>query len=508
MKKIILTFVLFLFISSTLCAGAFLISGGAFSHTYPVVAYNGANYQTVWLDKRYSSSYYAFWGKQVSSDGVPIGTDTEIEPYHYYLSFMPDLTTDGNNCLLVWNRYRASYGPGDTYGILIDRDGNPVGSKFRISTGNTVNANFPHADFDGTNYLVVWQLGSPNNGCKIQGQLVSQAGNLVGSNFDIRPAGMAASVDQIYPAVKFNGMDYLVVWDDDRTGNRDIYGQLVGTDGSMVGSDIPISTAGNDQMLVDLAGSGSVFLAVWQDERWDTNDASIFGQLVNSNGTLNGDNFCIYEAPGDSGCGYPAVASSGESYLVGWQKEYLEYDKGTINEVQVLVMEAAGLDPTRPVVWKDILAQKVSLTGGLVDPTIEVCTEAYHQEQVNITSNGDNYLIVWQDSRNGNQYYIIYGSIIDDIVVSNDEPVSNFGMAITPNPASKNINVSFSMPVSQKIALELYNVKGQKIAVFHDGIVFSGTHELNFETNVPSGIYFMKMQTESEIHMEKFLILN
>jgi len=508
MKKIILTFVLFLFISSTLCAGAFLISGGAFSHTYPVVAYNGANYQAAWVDKRYSSSYYAFWGRQVSSDGVAIGTDTEIEPYHYYLSFMPDLTTDGSNCLLVWDRYRASYGPGDAYGKFIDRDGNPIGSKFRISIGNTASANFPHADFDGTNYLVVWQLGSPNSGCKIQGQLVSQAGSLVGSNFDIRPAGMATNVDQIYPAVKFNGMDYLVVWDDDRTGGRDIYGQLVGTDGSMVGSDFPISTAGNDQMLVDLAWSGSGFLAVWQDERWDTNDASIFGQLVNANGTLNGNNFCIYEAPGDSGCGWPAVASSGDSYLAGWHKEYLVYDERTLDETQVLVMKAAGVDPTRPVVWYDVQAQKVSLTGGLVDPTINVCIEPYHQDQVNITSNGDNYLMVWEDSRNGNQYYVIYGSIIEDIPVSVDDPTANNRIVISPNPSSQHINLKFSMPISQKVTLELYNVKGQKIAAFHDGIISAGTHELNFEMNVPSGIYFMKIQTESETRMEKFLILN
>ncbi len=64
------------------------------------------------------------------------------------------------------------------------------------------------------------------------------------------------------------------------------------------------------------------------------------------------------------------------------------------------------------------------------------------------------------------------------------------------------------MPISQKVTLELYNVKGQKIAAFHDGIISAGTHELNFEMNVPSGIYFMKMQTASDIQMEKFLILN
>ncbi len=508
MKKIILTFILFLFLSSTLCAGAFLISGGAFSHTYPVAAFNGANYQTAWVDKRYSSSYYAFWGKQVSSDGTPIGTDTEIEAYHYYLSFMPDMCTNGNNCLLVWERYRAAYGPGDAYGILIDRDGNPIGSKFRISIGNTVNANFPHGDFDGTNYLLVWQLGTPNNGCKIQGQFVSQTGTLVGSNFDIRPVGMATGVDQIYPAVKFNGTNYLVVWDDDRTGSRDIYGQLVGTDGSMVGSDFPISTAGNDQMLVDLAWSGSGFCAVWQDDRWDTNDASIFGQLVNANGTLNGDNFCIYEAPGDSGCGWPSVASSGDSYLAGWHKEFLVYDESPLDETQIFIREAAGVDITRPVVWYDVQAQKISLTGGLVDPTIDVCVEQYHQDQVYITSDGDDYLMVWEDSRNGNQYYVVYGAIIDDIPVSVDDPIVYNRIVISPNPSSQHINVKFSMPTSQKIALELYNVKGQKITSFHDGIISAGTHELIFETNVPSGIYFMKMQTGSDVYMEKFLILN
>ncbi len=88
------------------------------------------------------------------------------------------------------------------------------------------------------------------------------------------------------------------------------------------------------------------------------------------------------------------------------------------------------------------------------------------------------------------------------------DPVAYDKMVISPNPSSQNINVKFSMPVSQKVTLELYNVKGQKIAAFHEGMISAGTHELNFETNVPSGIYFMKMQTESETRMEKFIILN
>ena len=157
----------------------------------------------------------------IDSDGNLVGEENEIVGSYSNLSFMPDIETDGTNYLLVWTRYRSSSGPGDVYGILISQTGTPIGTKFRISLGNTINASFPNIAWDGTNYLVVWQLGFPSQDPIIQGQFISSTGQLVGNNFTIRPSSIPSTANQIYPAVAFNGTNYLVVWDDDRIDGDD-----------------------------------------------------------------------------------------------------------------------------------------------------------------------------------------------------------------------------------------------------------------------------------------------
>jgi len=78
------------------------------------------------------------------------------------------------------------------------------------------------------------QLGAGDGGADIYGQLVGAEGELAGSNF--RVSG-AAATSASWPAVAANPIDneYLVVWEDGRnqaTRARDIYGQRLATAGS------------------------------------------------------------------------------------------------------------------------------------------------------------------------------------------------------------------------------------------------------------------------------------
>ncbi|MDY6916273.1 MAG: carboxypeptidase regulatory-like domain-containing protein, partial [Candidatus Cloacimonadota bacterium] len=413
MKKtlILLTLLTFAF----LYAQEFPIATASYSQTTPEVVFSGEQYFTVFLDK--PSSYdYQFKGVFIESDGTVDNQQHQLTVSHNAMSHMEDIGWGGENYLLAWARQRSPYDyTTDSYGIIIDSDGDPIGTQFAISIGNTDNCNFIKIAYDGNNFLVIWQEGLPTQGARIRGQLVSPNGDLVGPNFDIRPASLSESDSQIYPDLLFNGSEYVVVWDDDRNGNRDIYMQFVGTDGSLIGEDIQISTDTADQLLVQAAYNGTNYFLVWRDERDSSNDGSIYGQVVDSEGNLIGENIAISITENSEGRSWPDVAANSSQFLVSWEQEF-----STKNNKQIIVSkekefiyQMVGEDLDRPVIWQDVWGRKVQSDGNMPEGAFPICDEEYHQEAVCVTSDNSDFLVTWQDSRNENQYSDIYGIIIE-----------------------------------------------------------------------------------------------
>lgn len=404
----------FALVSLKLFAQEFPIATGSYSQTYPSSIFANGNYYTTFLDKSTGGSAYGFHGKFVGSGGNVLPDDIEIVAPTYNLSFMHEIVWGQSNYLFVWSRGVSGYDR-DAYGRLVGEDGYPQGNFFPVSVGNTESASFVEAAFDGDNYLVVWQEGMPNNGSVIRAQFVNQQGQLAGTNFSVRPEGLNPDVDQIYPDIEFDGEKYLVVWDDDRNGNRDIYGQFVSVSGELMGDDLVICNQVSDQLLVQLAFGGLNYYACWADERLSSNDKSIYGQLIGTDGGLIGTNLEISPQSNSEGRSWPDIAASSNEYLVTWDQEWLEYKKGKDSRegLEILKYEAAGVEMPKPTVWYDIYARKISFQGEYASEEMAICTVDYHQQDCDVASDGNDFLLSWSDSRNNNQYYDIYGYIVE-----------------------------------------------------------------------------------------------
>lgn len=413
MKKISIFFFLFAVISLT--AQEFPIAEATYSQTYPEISYTNDNYLVAFLDKRSGGSIYEFWARFVDTEGIIDAVEHQLVPPHSALSFMHHLCHGNENYLFGWSRQRsAGNWTRDAYGRLVGDDGEPLGNSFAISLGNTESASFIRIAYDGENYLVVWQEGMPASGAMIKGQLVDGSGSLIGSNFLIRPQEMVASVAQIYPDVAFNGNEFLVVWDDDRTGNRDIYGWFVDCGGSLIGEDFPICQQATDQLLVRLAYHDNRYLAVWADERNSSNDNSIYGQLLDAAGNLLGDNLAISITQNSEGRSWSDIGVSNNEFLVTWKQEFLVYrdEAADVDFLHRIQYEAAGIETGRPTVWYDVYGRKIGFDGSPLSDEFPICTAVYHQDEQAVASNGADFLVAWEDSRNANSYYDIYGSII------------------------------------------------------------------------------------------------
>src|SRR5207244_3007283 len=106
------------------------------------------------------------------------------------------------------------------------------------------------------------------------------------------PAGIPISTaadNQRLPRVAFDGTNYLVAWQDSRSGtNFDIYGARVSQAGAVLDpAGIPISTAANNQNVPSVAFDGTNYLVAWEDARnGGANPYDIYGARVSQAGTV------------------------------------------------------------------------------------------------------------------------------------------------------------------------------------------------------------------------------
>ncbi len=226
----------------------------------PAVAFNGANFIVVWADPSYDDFIAGIKVAQVTPQGAVLDTG-------YYVgvgSSEPDVAFGVDECFAVW--------PQDFHGVrgrFIDNSGQPVDTAFDITSiiGSTT---IPKVAFGEDEFLVVWaDFCSTGTDLDIYGQLVSSQGQLIGNRISIAEG----SQNQNLPDCAFDGTDFLVAWSE----GPDIFGQLITSSGQLLGPQFQIS---DDTPFI--RGSPSVstgmdnFLVVW-DEYHDGFD--IYGNV-------------------------------------------------------------------------------------------------------------------------------------------------------------------------------------------------------------------------------------
>jgi hypothetical protein len=77
-----------------------------------------------------------------------------------------------------------------------------------------------------------------------------------------------------------------------------------------------------------------------------------------------------------------------------------------------------------------------------------------------------------------------------------------------PNPFNPSTIIRYSMPVGGNVSIEVYNALGEKITSLVNSQVEAGYHEVSFDaTNLPSGLYFYKINTDGYTSVKKMLLM-
>jgi hypothetical protein len=325
----------------------------------------------------------------------------------------PSIACDGTNYLVVWQDSRC-FPQQDVFCARIDTQGivlDPAGIHVATTTYDDLQAycnGTPSVAYNGSEYLVVYQDRRNSLETDIYGARVTSSGVV------LDPNGIAISAAQgyqRYPRVASNGPDFLVVWQDERSGTPDIYGSRVDQAGAVLDPDgILISSAMHSQAFPSVACNGTDYLIVWQDARDTTiNQYDIYGARISNNGVLLDTNgIAIFT--GTASQIEPSISYDGTNYLVVWE------DHRT---------QALGINGTR-----------VDATGTVLDPgSIAISGVPNMPEwQPSITFNGTDYLVIWTDDRNGT-YPDIYGTRVDTAGTVLD--TVNIPVSLTPGVKGK-----------------------------------------------------------------------
>ncbi len=228
---------------------------------------------------------------------------------------------------------------------------------------------------------------------------------------------------------------FIVVWQDTRNGNSDIFAQHVASDSTKLwtANGMPICTEGHEQTHPVIAPDnlGGAFI-VWQDYR--SGDANLYAQHVNSGGTAlwTADGVPVVTSPYDQV--QPSVISDGNSgAIVAWQdiRNGVDFDiyaqklqssgspAWTVNGVaistaanhqQYPVLASDGASGAF-IAWEDyrsdvpnIYLQKVSGTGtvSFTSGGVQLSASGFSQTQPRIIQDGlGGAIACWTDVRNG-----------------------------------------------------------------------------------------------------------
>jgi len=259
---------------------------------------------------------------------------------------------------------------------------------------------YPAVTFGKGKYLVAWKYYYP----QFHGPVTY---NISGSS--VTPAGSVSSRyllghwPQVFHDLSYCNSRYILV-----SNSSDIIGDIIDTNFNILNTVI-ISNASENQSYAKLTGNGNNYLAVWQDGRSGTS-YDIYGCRLDSLGVpVDSQGILINAAVNDQL--NPEIACNNMDYFAVWQD-------------------------LRGGSSYDIYAARVAANGIVLD-TLGVCVCAAPGNQIDpaVCFDGVNYIVVWSDYRNGDNYDI-YGAkispagvILDTFLIS-DQPGDQFIPAI------------------------------------------------------------------------------
>jgi len=238
----------------------------------------------------------------------------------------------------------------------------------------------PDVTFNGEDYIVVWTEGTFASMHKVKAARVNTEGAVLDSGI---PFGKDAYLEY-RPSIASEGIRSLAVWFN-YTAPFGVFGRFLNSLAQPDGDAIEIRLSNTMHLYQpDVAFAGNRYLVIWNEQMPYAGD-EVFGQIVNTDGTLHGDIISIAVGPGYQS--NPRV-TGGNAFVVVWDEN------------------------------ARIMAQRVSTEGELIGTNFEISDSTSQDRQhPDIATGAANHLATWMQYQNSS--YDIFGNL--DVLTSINE---------------------------------------------------------------------------------------
>jgi hypothetical protein len=302
--------------------GMQLCSGPTYD-MYSSVGFDGTTYLVMWSEGDTTSSWNALRGRRVTHDGVPLDSSLIRPQLAGHSCSNPSVAADQANFLVAFGVTDTLTFEEDICCVRISPGGAVLDSGTFLPLGVDEQSG-PSGASDGTDFLAAWFE------TQVQGNAVSAA-RISADGTVLDPVGFtvnAAPGNKQSLATGFGDSLYLVAWADSRnTYWPDIYCARVSLDGHVLDTNgIAVCTESLSQDYPDIGYDGQNFIVVWQDNRSATSN-SIYAARVSPSGVVLDPNGFVVAAADTFDDHAPAVCYTGTDNLVVWFGTDLPYQR-------------------------------------------------------------------------------------------------------------------------------------------------------------------------------------
>jgi hypothetical protein len=262
--------------TGTMDGGPITLGLGPQEQRSPSIGWNGSTYLVVWEDWRSGVFNIRLFASRVAPDGtildgtgIPLGTTS---------TFQPSVASNGTDFLVGYADFTAG---GNIVARRVLANGTLPDPSPIVICNCAGDQREPRVASNGSNYLVAWE-DSRNSGTHqsdVRAAIVSSAGTVTAGDVPVS----AGEAIESGAAVASDGTDYVMLWNDRRSGFYDIFGSRISSGGTVQDpAGIPVAALADDQTLPEVVWAGSNYYLAWADDRLGTNSNVAYGSRVDT----------------------------------------------------------------------------------------------------------------------------------------------------------------------------------------------------------------------------------